>query len=156
MAFTDFSKYKVLKSSSILNYNEPGKEKSCRSSEFSSAYISPDASLNCNNKKKSLDVCNLQRDQFDSFDLSNVRVKIPPNVWNDPWATSDSKYDKSSPWCSSSFSSAFNGQHVNVKENLAPTESHTNTSTTFFNDFTYAPLSNYDSFYDESICKFSS
>lgn len=154
MAFADFSKYKVFKTASLINHNDPEKEiingsSSHGSSEFSSAYISPETSPQMNKKKKSLEVCCSKQDQFDSLDLSSICVKPPPN---DPWATSISYDDKSSLWSSSSSSTL---SFDNAKENLAPSESHTNTSTTFLNDFTYALLSNYsDTFYDESICKF--
>lgn len=118
------------------------------SSEFSSAYISPEVS---DHKSPSwlmaFEKLSLKHhvSEFDSLDLSNIRVTMPPS---DPWddITSDAKIDDSLK--------THNSNSANFDVFRLPLSNCTNTSTysTTISDFTYSILSN--TIDERPVCKY--
>lgn len=116
------------------------------SSEFSSAYISPDVS------EKSpfwldFEKLNLKKpaNQFDSLDITNIRVIMPPSdPWDDLKFTSNVDDSVKTHNSRESFRDNFRFPLSNYNYN--------STYSTDFSDFTYSMLSN--TFDDKPICKY--
>lgn len=116
------------------------------SSDFSSAYISPDASPSWQLDLEKLNLKN-PTSEFDSLDLSNIHVIKPPS---DPWNDTPSmKTNGDTMKTHNSFLSSYSNFR-------APLSSSTNISSysTIFSDFTYSILSNTND--EKPICKFFS
>jgi hypothetical protein len=114
------------------------------SSEFSSAYISPDVSEKSPFWLLDFERLNLNKpsSEFDSLDITNLRVTMPPS---DPWddLTSLSNHGDSEKTHNSRESDNFRTPLSNYNNN--------STYSTIFSDFTYSMLSNTN---ERSICEF--
>lgn len=106
---------------------------SIRSSEFSSAYVSPDVS-----PYLELDLERLHIDShsnaFDSIDISNIRVVKPPS---DPW-DNDSVLTSNEDSLKTSNSQYSHGNNSHV---FLSNSTNIDTFSTYFSDFTYSMLS---------------
>lgn len=140
MAFKRSSKYEFMGSTSTIENTDTENEKGfsgsssslCSSSKFSSAYISPNITPP-STPKTSLNVyVNNLSLALECLDLSSIQVTAPPS---DPWEVIKNNENMDySTWCGNS-----------ISLNLTSA-----TSSSFFNDFNYLPLSNYE---DKSYCK---
>jgi hypothetical protein len=145
MAFSS-SSYQMLKSISIATktnidtepnvaYSSTSRSpNSCASSEFSSAYISPNFTPTHEQEfwKKS-------PSQFDSLDLSNIRVKVPPI---DPWSFIATATTSNCGNASMNFTNNLtNDNFISKNESSAMEFSFMSSA---LSDITYAPLSSYN------------
>lgn len=129
------------------SYSSPRAPTSVGSSDFSSAYISPNVSDKSPSWLLDFEKLNLKKpsSQFDSMDISNIRVTLPPSdPWNDLTSTSNAEDSVKTHNSRESFSDNFRIPLSNCNSN--------STYSTTFSEFTYSMLS---STFDEGpICKY--